>query len=152
MADETLLGGVVGVDVSAGEAEGLVPSVGGGRVLRAAAELGLGVLAGGDGVVGGTADVAELIANAVEDDVGVQRLLLPLVDNRVNSLVNHSLDSNNPDNNPPDSNLGSNNSKVDKAALNNLVLNKALHEPWPVNPSLFNRVRLTPSPSSSPIS
>lgn len=73
-------------------------------------------------------------------------------DNRVNNLVNHSLDSNNRDNNNPDSNLDSNNSKVDKAALNNLVLSRALHELWPVNPSLFNRARLTPSPSSSPIS
>lgn len=86
VADQTSLGSVIGVDIGAGEAQGLVPGVGGGRVLGAGAELGLGLVAGGDGVVGGAAHVHQLVADAVEDDGGVEGLLLALVALRVDGL------------------------------------------------------------------
>ncbi len=79
VANETSLGSVVGVDIGAREAQSRVPRIGSGGVLSSRAEGGLGVLAGGVRVVGGTADVDQLVADAVEDDGGVQRLLLALV-------------------------------------------------------------------------
>ncbi|RYO85341.1 hypothetical protein DL762_005224 [Monosporascus cannonballus] len=86
VTNETLLRGVIGVDIRAGEAQRLVPGVGGGLVLGAGGELGLGGLAGLDGGVGGAADVDQLVADAVEDDGRVQRLLLALVDDGVDGL------------------------------------------------------------------
>jgi hypothetical protein len=66
------------------EAEDGVPGVGGSLVACAKSlDLGLGILAGGDGGVVCVADVGELVANAVGDDVGVESLLLALGDERV---------------------------------------------------------------------
>ncbi|KAJ2967380.1 hypothetical protein NUW58_g10469 [Xylaria curta] len=83
VADKTSLGGVVGVDIRAVEAERSVPGIGGRGVLGSASKVGLRGLASSNSVVSGIADVAELVADAVEDDVGVQRLLLALVDDGV---------------------------------------------------------------------
>ncbi|GJC84315.1 hypothetical protein ColLi_07154 [Colletotrichum liriopes] len=66
------------------EAEKTVEGVGDGRAAVARGlDLGLGVLALRLGGVVGTADVGELVADAVDDDVGVQGVLLALGDNRV---------------------------------------------------------------------
>ncbi|GKT64980.1 hypothetical protein ColTof4_07374 [Colletotrichum tofieldiae] len=66
------------------EAEKTVEGVGDGRAAVARGlDLGLGVLALRLGGVVGAADVGELVADAVDDDVGVQGVLLALGDNRV---------------------------------------------------------------------
>jgi hypothetical protein len=72
-----LKGGLAGVGT--GKAQEGVPGVGGGLVPGAKGlDLGLGVLAEGLGGIVGIADVGQLVADAVGDDVGVQSLLLAL--------------------------------------------------------------------------
>lgn len=86
MADQARLRGVIGVDVGASEAQSLVPGVGRRLVLGTAAEISLGSLAGRVSIIRSTANIDELVADAVEDNVGVESFLLTLVDDRVLSL------------------------------------------------------------------
>lgn len=87
VTNETGLRSVVRVGVGTGESESSVPCIGGGLVAGSEGEnVSLCGQACCDSGITGATDVAELIADAVGDDVGVQGLLLTLVDNWVNGL------------------------------------------------------------------
>ncbi len=116
MANEAGLRGVVGVGVGAGEAQGRVPGVSSGHLFPTVSsgqastykvaggweterenvgayilgaerlDLRLGGIASILGSLVGVAHVGELVADAVGDDVGVESLLLALVDERVDGL------------------------------------------------------------------
>lgn len=86
MADKAGLGSIIGVGVGTSKAELRVPRISSGNVAGATSEVSLGLEAGSLGSGVGGADVGELIADAVHDDGRVERLLLALVDKRVDGL------------------------------------------------------------------
>ena len=86
MTNKASLRSIVGVNVSSCKAQSFVPGVGCCLILGTTTEISLSRLASSDSVVGSTADVDELITDAVEDDVGVESLLLTLVHNGVLGL------------------------------------------------------------------
>lgn len=71
VADKTLLRSVIGVDVNTSKAKSLVPGVSRRGILSTRTQVGLSFPAGGNGIGSSVADVDELVADAVEDDVGV---------------------------------------------------------------------------------
>lgn len=86
MANETRLGSVIRVGISTSKAKLRIPRVGCGHVASPSSEISLCLEAGGLSISISTANVGELIADAVHDDGRVERLLLTLVDKRVDGL------------------------------------------------------------------
>ncbi|KIH88424.1 hypothetical protein SPBR_06640 [Sporothrix brasiliensis 5110] len=87
VADKASLGSVVGVGVGAAETQQSVPRLGSSDVAFAGGDhLGQGGSCGVLGGLIGTANVGQLVVDAVHDDLGVQGLLLASVDKRVDGL------------------------------------------------------------------
>lgn len=87
MSNKTSLGSVIRVGVCPSKAKSSIPRVSSGSILSSKSrDLSLSISARRLSGIIGTTDVGQLIADSVGDDVGVQRLLLSLVDLGIDGL------------------------------------------------------------------
>lgn len=87
MANQAGLRRIIRVGIGTGKAQGGIPSIGSRDVLGAeGGDLRFGGQAGSVSRGASVADVDELVADAVGDDIRVERFLLAFVDQRVNGL------------------------------------------------------------------
>lgn len=87
MANKTSLRSSIRVGVSSSKSKQLVPLVSGGLISRSKSrDIGLCGSTSSDCGITSSANIAELIANTVGDDVGVQGFLLTLIDDWINGL------------------------------------------------------------------